>query len=346
MTRIRDLTAYLESIAPPVYQESYDNAGLIVGDPEAEIKGVLCCLDSTEAVVAEAIEKQCNLIIAHHPIVFRGLKRLTGRNYVERVVIQAIRHSIAIYAIHTNLDNVYHRGVNAKIAERLGLAETRILAPKANRKKLSAMVPAARSEAVREALFSAGAESVESGEQASYASPKRSNAQVKLEVYFSSARERQLVAALQDGLDGQPPAYEIVSIENPDANVGSGMAGRLPEPMEEQAFLKHLKSAMKTGCIRHTRLLGQPVETVALCGGAGGFLLGQAKAAGAQFFVTADYKYHEFFDADGQLVIADIGHYESEQFTIELLYGIISQKFSNFAAHCAEAVTNPVQYYC
>ncbi len=346
MTRIRDLTAYLESIAPPVYQESYDNAGLITGDPDAEVKGVLICLDSTEGVVEEAIEKGCNLIVAHHPIIFRGLKRLTGRNYVERVVIRAIRHGIAIYAIHTNLDNVYRQGVNSKIAERLGLVETRILAPKANLKKLSVTAPPAQSESIRQALFAAGAGRIEASEQQRYTgSPEKDSGLVKLEVFFDAGQERQMLGAIQAGANGQQLAYELVSIENANTSVGSGMVGRLPEPMDEKAFLQHLKTAMQAGCIRHTRLLGRKVETVALCGGSGGFLLGNAKAAGAQFFVTADYKYHEFFDADGQLVIADIGHYESEQFTIELLYDIISQKFSNFAARCTEAVTNPVHYY-
>lgn len=351
MVKIQDLVAYLETIAPPVYQESYDNAGLIVGDPAAEVRGVLFCLDSTEAVVTEAVAKQCNLIIAHHPIVFRGLKRLTGRNYVERVVIEAIRNGIAIYAIHTNLDNVYRQGVNAKIAERLGLIDTRLLAPKASRKKLSVFVPPGESEAVRQALFAAGAGRVDAREELSYASlgmgteAGTSGAQVKLEMFFSLGRERQVLEALKASANGHMPAYEITAIENNDAAVGSGMVGRLPQPMEEEAFLEHLKTTMKTKVIRHTRLLGQPVETVALCGGAGGFLLGHAKAAGARFFVSADYKYHEFFDADGQIVIADIGHYESEQFTIELLYDIISRKFSNFAAHCTEAVTNPVYYH-
>ena len=348
MIKIRDLTAYLESIAPPQYQEGYDNAGLIVGDPNAIVQGVLFCLDSTEAIVAEAIDKQCNVIVAHHPIVFRGLKRLTGRNYVERVVIQAIRHGIAIYAIHTNLDNVYHQGVNGKIAERLGLVETRLLAPKANLKKLSVLAPPTLTEPARNALFAAGADRVAASEQLSFGGSGQGEGLplVKLEVFFPAGGERRLLDALQAGVNGQQLAYELVSIENSNASVGSGLVGRLPEPMEEAAFLQHLKRAMNTSCIRHTRLLGQKVQTVALCGGAGGFLLGNAKAAGAQFFVTADYKYHEFFNADGQLVIADIGHYESEQFTIELLYDIISQKFSNFAAHCTEAVTNPIHYYC
>ena len=269
-TTISELTTYLESIAPSHYQEDYDNSGLLVGDPNAEITGVMIALDATEAVIDEAVAKGCNLLVAHHPIIFRGLKRLTGRNYVERVVIKAIREGVALYAIHTNLDNVYRNGVNGKIAEKLGLENTRILLAK---------------------------------------------------------------PLVKNGL----PA--------PDPEVGSGMIGTLPQSMSELDFLQHLKSSMQVGCIKYTPLRNREVRTVAVCGGSGGFLLPKAIAAGADVFVTADYKYHEFFDADGQIVIADIGHYESEQFTIELLHEIISKKYSNFARYCTSVKTNPVHYY-
>lgn len=258
---IKDILSVLEAVAPPHLQESYDNAGLIVGDPEAAATGVLFCLDSTEAIVNEAVEKGCNLIVAHHPIIFRGLKRLNGNTYVERTVMQAIRHGVAICAVHTNLDNVYRQGVNAKIAEKIGLERTRILAPK--------------------------------------------------------------------------PGTE---------DTGSGMLGELPAPLEELAFLQLVKKNLRAGCVRHTALRGKPVRTVAICGGSGSFLLPEALMAGADAFVTADFKYHEFFDAEGKLVIADIGHFESEQFTIELLYRIIHEKFPTFALHCTEVSTNPVYY--
>ncbi|MEQ8702554.1 MAG: Nif3-like dinuclear metal center hexameric protein [Phaeodactylibacter sp.] len=348
--QIRDVIQHLEQIAPPVYQAGYDNAGLITGDDSAEVKGVLCCLDSTEAIVAEAIEKGCNLIVAHHPIVFKGLKSLTGRNYVERVVIQAIRHDIAIYAIHTNLDSVYYQGVNTRIAEKLKLQDTRILAPAGVMKKLSVYVPPAYSDTVRKALFAAGAGTLSQEEALSYASlgvgtqRGQTVAEVKLEVFFATGQQPAVLRALRDSVPEQQLPYEVMAIENKSPLVGSGMIGRLEKPMKEDAFLKHLKKAMDVSVIRHTALLGQPVRTVAVCGGAGGFLLGAAKGQGADIFITADYKYHEFFDADGQIVIADIGHYESEQFTIQLLQEIISQKFSNFAAYCTEVTTNPVHY--
>lgn len=259
---VQNILSILEAIAPPYLQESYDNAGLIVGDPAAEVTGVLFCLDSTEAVVDEAISLGCNLVVAHHPIVFRGLKRLNGATYIERTVMKAVRENVAIYAIHTNLDNVHRQGVNAKIAEKIGLMDTRILSPKS------------------------GA----------------------------------------------------------DLEVGAGLLGRLPQPMAERDFLLHVKAVMQTDCVRYTALRGKPVETVAVCGGAGSFLLSDALRAGADAFVTADFKYHEFFDAEGRLVIADIGHYESEQFTIELLYGIIREKIPTFALHLTKQQTNPVHY--
>jgi len=260
--QIKDITGYLESIAPTHLQESYDNAGLIVGNPTTEVTGVLTSLDCTETIIKEAKARGCNLVVAHHPIVFRGLKRFNGSNYVERTVIKAIKEDVAIYAIHTNLDNVRHQGVNERIAQRLGLENLRLLAPK-----------------------------------------------------------------------------------NEEETIGSGMLGELPAPLSETAFLGHLKSAMDAAVVKHTPLLGQDVKTVALCGGAGGFLLSQAKRAGAQVFVTADYKYHEFFDADGEIVICDIGHYESEQFTTQLLAELLTKKFPTFAVLCTERNTNPVRYF-
>lgn len=260
--RIKDILSILEAVAPPHLQESYDNAGLIVGDPEAMVTGVLFCLDSTEAIVEEAVSLGCNLIVAHHPIVFRGLKRLNGSTYIERTVMKAVREHVAIYAIHTNLDNVYHQGVNAKIAEKIGLRDTRILMPK----------------------------------------------------------------------------------PGGNAEIGAGLLGQLPQPMAELAFLEHIKQVMQTKCVRHTALRDRPVTTVAVCGGSGSFLLPEALRAGADVFVTADFKYHEFFDAEGRLIIADIGHYESEQFTVELLYDIIREEFPTFALHLTKKDTNPVHY--
>ena len=343
--QIKTVLKHLEQIAPPVYQEGYDNAGLIVGDPKAEVTGVLICLDSTEAVIEEAISLGCNLIIAHHPIVFKGLKRFTGRNYVERTVISAIKNDIAIYAAHTNLDNVYHQGVNAKIAEMLGLQNTRVLSPKAALKKLVAYVAPEQVDTLRKQLLELGAGQV-MGTTFSFSTlgvattAENSAASIKLEVTFPIAA----TGAIKGHLKSQGIAFEVLAVEIKHPGIGSGMIGELAKPQKELAFLKKVKSTMKAGCVKHTQLLNKEVKKVAVCGGAGGFLLSSAISAGADVFITADYKYHEFFDADGRIVIADIGHYESEQYTIELLQGIVSEKFSTFAAYCTKVNTNPVQY--
>lgn len=327
MAKIKDVTRHLESIAPPVYQENYDNAGLITGNGEWEVSGVLCCLDSTEAVIGEAVQKGCNLVVAHHPIVFKGLKRITGRTYVERVVIAAIKNDVAIYAIHTNLDNVFRQGVNARIASVLDLRHTRILSPRSTLKKalISGVTPQ-----METALYRAGAAHVymhESGGTCDVVFPQALQPVIENEV-------RVLRSQLSS----------IHPVEDPDDSTGSGMIGELIAPADAREFLLHLKSVMRAGVVRHTALPGKPVQRIAVCGGSGGFLLPQAIAQGADVFVTADYKYHEFFDADGRILIADIGHFESEQFTIDLLQEIISEKFRTFAAYCAEARTNPVFY--
>ena len=347
---IKEILDYLETVAPPSYQEDYDNSGLIVGNKNWELQKVMLCLDSTEAVLDEAIEKGCNLVIAHHPIVFKGLKRFNGRNYVERVVMKAIKHDIAIYAIHTNLDNVYHQGVNAKIAEKLGLINTRVLAPKQNLKKLYTFVSDGNSQKIREALFEAGAGSYNDTKNSSYASigmgtsDGSDKAEIKLEVLYPSDKESAILQALRAHSNGTPLNYDISSVDNKSPLVGSGMIGDLEHPLEANRFLETLKNNMNTGCIRHTAPLGKDIKRVAVCGGSGGFLLNKAISGGADIFITADYKYHEFFDADGQIIIADIGHYESEQYTIELLDEIITNKFSNFAVYLTEVNTNPVHY--
>lgn len=354
MVSIRDVVRELERIAPPVYQESYDNAGLITGDPAWEVTGILTCLDSTEAVIDEAIARGCNLVVAHHPIIFKGLKRLTGRNYVERTVLKAIKNDVAIYAIHTNLDNVLHRGVNQRIGQRLGLERTRILAPKSVLRKLITYVPLTQCAPLRRALLTEGAEAVAMLEQASLDTRQNgpqhednlNGRTVRMEVQYGYGAEREILSTLHREHPHESPFYEIAGIDNRLPQVGSGLVGQLPEPMRETAFLDFLKDRMQVSCIRYTALRQKNIETVALCGGAGGFLLQQAIGAGADIFITADYKYHEFFDADGQIVIADIGHFESEQFTIPLLKEILSEKFTTFATYSTEVRTNPIQYWC
>ncbi|HAF36909.1 MULTISPECIES: Nif3-like dinuclear metal center hexameric protein [Sphingobacterium] len=364
--KIKEVIDYLEQLAPLDLQESYDNAGLIVGDANREITKVLISLDCTEDVVKEAIDKGCNLIISHHPIVFRGLKKFNGKNYVERTVIKAIEHKVALYAIHTNLDNVTG-GVNTKIADKLGLENQAILESKTNvLRKMVFFVPRSHVEDVRQALFDAGAGKIgKHYDQCSFnaagygsfrplegADPTLGEIGVqerveetRIEVIYLKSIERKLLLALYEAHPYEEVAYDLFDIQNTAAEIGAGMIGNLAEPMAELEFLAYLKDKLRLNVIRHTALLDKKVSRVAVCGGSGGFLLGAAKRSGADFFVTADYKYHEFFDAEGEIVIADTGHFESEQFTQELLYDIITKKFPNFATLTTEIDTNPIKYY-
>lgn len=363
--QLKELIAHLENVAPLSYQESYDNAGLIVGDPNAPVHKALISLDCTEEVVDEAIAKGCDLIISHHPIVFKGLKKLTGQSYVERTVIKAIRNNIALYAIHTNLDNILG-GVNSKLAEKLSLQAPAILSPKAGLlKKLTVYVPRSHVEEVRDALFAGGAGQIGDYDQCSYntvgygtfrplegADPAIGHIgqqerveETKIEVVYPAHSERNILVGMFAAHPYEEVAYNIVSLDNTMPYAGSGIIGNLSTPMDEVDFLQYLKDRLQLQVIRHTRLLGKRIERVAVCGGAGGFLLPLAKRSGADVFVTADYKYHEFFDADGQILIADIGHFESEQFTQELLMETIRKKFATFAVQLTEIDTNPIKYY-
>ena len=363
--KLRELTNYLESLAPLAYQEDYDNAGLIVGHPEQEITDVLISLDCTEAVVDEAIETGCNVIVSHHPIVFRGLKKLNGKSYVERVVEKAIRHNIALYAIHTNLDNV-SGGVNARICETLGLVNKRILVPKHNLlKKLVTYAPLNHADAVRNALFEAGAGSIGNYDECSFNTDgtgtfkansstnpfvgekgiRHHESEVRIETIYPAILENKVQTALISAHPYEEVAYDLYNLTNQNQQVGSGMMGEFASEVSENEFLAIIKEKMKTKVIRHTAFVNRPVKKVAVCGGSGSFLLKQAIAAGADAFITTDFKYHEFFDAEGKILIADVGHFESEQFTQQLLFEIISKNFSTFAVRLTTINTNPVKYY-
>ncbi len=363
--KIASAIAYLETIAPPSLQESYDNAGLLTGNAEWECTGIITSLDATEAVVLEAVEKKCNMIVAHHPIIFGGLKKITGRNYVEKTIIKAIKNDIAIYAIHTNLDNILS-GVNGKMADKLGLTDRRVLQPKTSTlKKLCTYVPVDFAENVRNSIFAAGAGQISDYSECSFnteglgtfkpgpgSNPFSGNIgerklenEVKIEVIFPSWKERSILAGMMEAHPYEKVAYDIFALENPQDNIGSGLLGDLQEPLTEAAFLALIKERFCLSVIRHTPLTGNIVKTVALCGGAGSFLIGAAIASGAGIYISSDIKYHEFFDANDRLVIADIGHYESEQFTIDLLLELLSEKFPNFAIQKTGVKTNPVQYF-
>ena len=363
--KISDVILLLEEMAHPSLQESYDNTGLITGNKDWECSGIICSLDATEAVIAEAIQKKCNLVVAHHPILFKGLKRLNGKNYVERAIIMAIKHDIAIYAIHTNLDNIIS-GVNGRIASALGLQHCNVLLPKHSLlKKLFTFVPNDKTEEVRQAIFAAGGGHIGNYSECSFntsgigtfkagdnAEPfvgeignQHKESETRIEVIFPVYLEAGIIQAMKAAHPYEEVAYDIVPLSNDHPGIGSGIVGQLSEPMEESLFLEKIKAVFKVPVVRHTAQIGQLVYKVAICGGAGSFLISSALSSGANVFITADMKYHEFFDADGRMMIADIGHYESEQFTISLLQEFLAEKFPNFAVLKTEVNTNPVHYF-
>jgi dinuclear metal center YbgI/SA1388 family protein len=363
--QIHQILHSLEQWAPLAYQEDYDNSGLLVGHRDQECSGILISLDVTEEVVQEAINKKVNLIIAHHPLIFRGIKQITGSHSTDRIIIKAIKHDISIYAIHTNLDNIFD-GVNQAIAQKIGLENLCILQPKTGLlRKLATFVPPSHKEAVMTALFDAGAGNVGNYSECSFimtgtgtflpnvgTNPfsgvigiRSHDTEEKIEVIFPKVAEKEVIKALSNAHPYEEVAYDIMELSNDYQKIGSGIMGILPTPIDEVQFLHHLQKCFGTTVIRHTPFLGKKIQKVAVCGGSGVFLIPKAIAAGADILVTADLKYHDFFEAEGRLVLADIGHWESEQFTIDLISAFLSKKFPTFAVLKTEVKTNPVRYF-
>ena len=362
---INTITQILEDFAPLDYAEDFDNVGLLVGDSSSKLTGVLVTLDTLENVVDEAIAKKCNLIVSFHPIIFGGLKKITGNNYVERVVIKAIQNNIAIYSMHTALDNVSH-GVNGKICEVLGLSNTKILIPqKGTLKKLTTYVPLANVEEVKEALFNAGAGEIGNYSNCSFstegkgtykandkANPVKgtigeihTEKEVMLTCIFGKNDEHTILKNLMAAHPYEEVAYDIQTLDNTNPYIGMGMIGELKEEISEIEFLTDLKQKMKTSVVRHSKLLDKPIKKVAVLGGSGSFAISAAKADGANVFITADLKYHQFYEAENQMILADIGHFETEQFTKNLLVDYLTKKIPNFAIHLSESITNPINYF-
>jgi dinuclear metal center YbgI/SA1388 family protein len=362
---VNEVTTILEQLAPLGYAEDFDNVGLLVGEAAMEVQGILVTLDTLENVVDEAIEKNCNLIVSFHPIIFKGLKKITGRNYVERTVLKAIKNDIAIYATHTALDNSI-AGVNDKICNVLGLTNTRILIPKKEAiKKLVTYVPLANSDEVKTALFVAGAGAIGNYSNCSFsmegtgsykanenANPAKGTIgtihyekEIQISVTYSTTVEKQVLSALFEHHPYEEVAYEITTLENKDQQIGMGMIGEFETSMSEIDFLSYLKDKMNATVVRHSQLRNKEIKKVAVLGGSGAFAIGAAKAAGADVFVTADVKYHEFYQAEKQLVVADIGHFETEQFTKNLLVDYLTKKIPNFAIRLSESITNPIKYF-
>jgi dinuclear metal center YbgI/SA1388 family protein len=363
--RLIEIVELLESFAPLHYQEPYDNSGLTVGDGEMQIKGILLCTDITLDVIEEAIQLDANLIISHHPVIFSPLKSITGKTITEKIVLRAIQSNIALYSAHTNLDNVSD-GVNQKICEKIGMEHNEVLVSMPNHlKKLVTYVPASHAEIVRNALFSTGAGHVGKYDSCSYniegqgsfrplegASPYIGKIgelhfedEIRIETVFPAELKSKMIHALLEVHPYEEVAYDIYPLENTYVRAGAGMIGDLPDEMNEKAFMEHIQSVFQSEVIRHSQLTGKKIKKVAVCGGSGAFLIQNAISSGADVFLTGEIKYHQFFAAEGRILLLDIGHFESEKFTIEIFYAILRKKLTNFAIHFSTINTSPIYYF-
>ena len=362
--KIKEIVSALDRFAPLPLQDGFDNAGLQIGLTEAEATGALLCLDVTEAVLDEAIALGCNLVISHHPLIFKGYKSITGKDYVERCILKAIRNDMVLYAAHTNLDNA-KGGVNYKIAEKIGLKHLQVLEPKRNSLlKLVTFVPTEQAERVRKALFAAGCGNIGGYDSCSYnlkgegtfragenthpfcgsIGELHREEEVRIETILPSYKKGEVVRALLSAHPYEEPAFDLYPLENEWTQAGAGIVGELETPETELEFLKRTKKIFEVECVKHNRLTGREIQKVALCGGAGAFLIPQAIRSGADIFITGEIKYHDYFGHEDEILLAEIGHYESEQYTKEIFYSIIRDLFPNFALHLSKINTNPIKY--
>ena len=364
MIKIKDIIKVIEEFAPINYQESFDNSGLVVGDVNKEIDKALLTLDVTEEVVDEAIGIGANIIISHHPVIFSGLKKITGGNMVEKIVLKAIKNDIALYSAHTNIDSVVG-GVNSKICQILGLENCKVLDPTSVKlKKITTYVPEDNAEKLRSALFEAGAGHIGNYNSCSFNSEgygtfkalENSNPyvgqlnelhkekEIKVETVFPEFIQGKIISALMENHPYEEPAFDIYTLDNKINNVGIGMFGCLPKKVDAKDFLLSLKDKFNVPCIKHTKIIKDKIQKVAVCGGSGSYLLRNAKSVKADIFISGDFKYHQFFEAENKIIIADIGHFESEQFTIDIFYDILTKKIANFVVCKSQIETNPIKY--
>lgn len=363
--KLKDLTSYLDSAVPLSFQEDYDNCGLMVGTPEREISAAMLTLDVTEEVVAEALRNKCDIIISHHPLIFHKLKRITGKSYTERIIYDAVKNDLAIYSAHTNLD-IIEGGVSRKMAEKLGLESITVLLPSEHLLlKLVTYIPEAYFEKVRNRLFEAGAGVIGNYDKCGFSvqgtgsfrgnedatpfigekSKLHFENEIRFETILFSHLKDKVISALIESHPYEEVAYDLYALENQNVNIGLGCVGRLKKGMSEEDFLKKVSSVFGAEGIRYSKSSGKQVEKVALCGGSGASFLKNAISAGADAYITADVKYHDFFNTENKILLVDIGHFESEKFSVEILKDLIIKKFPKFAVRFSETNTNPINYF-
>ena len=361
---VQEVVDTINSFAPLSYQESYDNAGINIGNESMPVKAVLITLDVTEAVVSEAVSIGANLIISHHPVIFKGIKQINNHSYTGRLIQQLIKNDITVYSGHTNVD-VTWGGVNMKICEKLGLQNTRVLEPmKENLLKIVVFAPTEHAEQVREGMFKAGAGHIGDYDKCSYylegtgsfrgsdetnpfVGEKGSihyEPETRIETVVPREKLRKVVRSMINAHPYEEVAYDVYPLLNEYQRAGMGMIGELPKSKNKADFLNHVKNTFRCEVLKYTHMEKDELKKVAVCGGSGSFLLPKAISLGADAIISADFKYHQYFDAEGKIMICDVGHYESEQFTKEIFYDLLTEKFTNFAVHLSKINTNPINF--
>ncbi len=361
---VKEVIDFLEKIAPLSIQEEYDNSGLLVGDSKTRLNGVLISLDCTEQIINEAIKNNCNLIIIHHPLIFNPIKKINGKTSNEKVIISAIKKDICIYSMHTNFDNILN-GVNFIIAKKLNLKKLKILRHKKNTlSKLELYCPKEFTEKVRNSIFLVGGGKIGEYNSCSFNisgkgtfKPSRNanpfigqkdefkvEDEDKIELVFPSYLENKIIDTLKNNHPYEQVAFQVIQLSNPHPEIGSGLVGELDDEIRSDEFLRLLKDKMNTNSIKYTKLVRKKIKKIALCGGSGSFLINDAILSNADLFISSDIKYHDFFKADNKIIIADIGHYESEQFTKDLIFDLLNKNFNRFAILKSKINTNPVNY--
>jgi dinuclear metal center YbgI/SA1388 family protein len=364
MMKLKEISSFLDQEIPLSFQESYDNSGLQLGDPDQQVNSALLTLDVTESVLQEAIQTHTPLIISHHPLIFRDLKKIAGKSSTERIISRCIKNDIAVYSAHTNLD-ISHHGVSRKIAEELGLEQIRVLVPLENRLvKLVTFVPESHIDKVRDAIFDAGAGSVGNYDRCGFVVPGTGSfrgdentdpfvgekgkvnfeKEIRFETVLFSHMKERVVQAMLDAHPYEEVAYDIYPLQNRNIDSGLGCTGTFKEGMNETSFLRLVSDVLGASGLRYSALTGKMVKKVAMCGGSGSSLLRDAVSSGADAFITADVKYHSFFEPDGKLLLVDAGHYETEKYAIEILKELIFKKFPKFALRISETNSNPINY--
>ncbi|MBK9390625.1 MAG: Nif3-like dinuclear metal center hexameric protein [Bacteroidetes bacterium] len=362
--KLKEITGYLDSSIPLSYQEDYDNSGLQVGDPDREVNSALIALDVTDEIIEEAVDSGCDLIISHHPLIFSGIKRLSGRNFTEKLVIKAVKGDIAVYSAHTNLD-IFNGGVSRKMAEKLNLQNVKVLSPlKGKLLKLVTYIPENYLDAVRESVFEAGAGVIGNYDYCgfvthgtgSYRGNESTNPfagekgklhfekEIRFETILLSHLRGRVIRALLDSHPYEEVAYDIYSLENNNVDIGLGCTGELNDAAGEKEFLELVRNIFGSKGLRHSKLTGKSIKKIALCGGSGASLLREAISSGADAYITGDIKYHNYFDAESKVLLVDAGHYETEKFSSEIIYDLIIKKFPKFAVRFSKTDTNPINY--